>query len=120
MTVYRNTPNQAVIRLSHAPRHTEHIPSVDVMMRSVAEVFRSRSMGVIMTGMGCDGLEGMRAIAREGGVTLGQNEASCAVYGMPRACAESGILQKVVSLVNIPLQILQATQYHAQAQPAPV
>jgi len=111
MTVFRHTPNQSAIRLARTPENTLHTPSVDVMMRSVAEVFRSQAMGVIMTGMGSDGLEGMRAIAREGGVTLGQDEASCAVYGMPRACAESGILQRVVSLPNIPDQILHATQY---------
>jgi len=111
MTVYRHTPTQFAIRLSHTPEKTLHTPSVDVMMSSVAETFRAAAMGVIMTGMGSDGLEGMRAIVREGGVTLGQDEASCAVYGMPRACAENGILQKVVSLTQIPEQILQATQY---------
>jgi two-component system, chemotaxis family, protein-glutamate methylesterase/glutaminase len=71
-------------------------------MRSVAEVFRSSGMGIIMTGMGSDGLDGMRAIAREGGMTIGQDEASCTVYGMPRACAENGILQRVVPLFQIP------------------
>jgi len=115
MTVHRQTPRQAVIRLSLTPEHTLHTPSVDVMMRSVAEVFRSQAMGVIMTGMGSDGLEGMRAIAREGGLTVGQDEASCAVYGMPRACAESGILRRVVSLPNIPEQILLATHYSHKA-----
>ena len=111
MTVYRHTPAQYAIRLSHLPEKTLHIPSVDVMMRSVAETFRAAAMGVIMTGMGSDGLEGMRAIVHEGGVTLGQDEASCAVYGMPRACAENGLLQKVVSLPHIPEQIMHATQY---------
>jgi two-component system chemotaxis response regulator CheB len=111
MTVYRHTPAQCAIRLSHTPEKTLHTPSVDVMMRSVAETFRATAMGVIMTGMGSDGLEGMRAIVHEGGVTLGQDEASCAVYGMPRACAENGLLQRVVSLPHIPEQILQATQY---------
>ena len=112
MTVYhRPTLGQYSIRLSHTPEKTLHTPSVDVMMRSVAETFRAASMGVIMTGMGSDGLEGMRAIVHEGGVTLGQDEASCAVYGMPRACAEKGLLQKVVSLPHIPEQILHATQY---------
>jgi len=111
MTVYRHTPAQYAIRLSHTPEKTLHTPSVDVMMRSVAETFHAAAMGVIMTGMGSDGLEGMRAIVHEGGVTLGQDEASCAVYGMPRACAENGILHKVVSLPRIPEQILQATQY---------
>jgi len=85
------------------------------MMRSVAEVFRSSAMGIIMTGMGSDGLDGMRAIAREGGFTVGQDEASCTVYGMPRACAENGVLQRVVPLMQIPEQILIATAYRKQA-----
>jgi len=53
----------------------------------------------------------MKAIAREGGFTLGQDEASCTVYGMPRSCAEAGVLQQVVPLAEIPQQILLATRY---------
>jgi two-component system chemotaxis response regulator CheB len=81
------------------------------MMQSVATAFHSRAMGVIMTGMGSDGAQGMNAIHREGGLTLGQDEASCAVYGMPRVCAELGILDKVVPLAQIPQEILQAARY---------
>jgi two-component system chemotaxis response regulator CheB len=115
MTVYRRPDSQIAIRLAQTPEKTLHMPSVDVMMRSVAEVFRSSAMGVIMTGMGSDGLEGMRAIVREGGFTLGQDEASCTVYGMPRACAENGVLQRVVPLMQIPEQILTATAYRKRA-----
>ena len=68
------------------------------MMQSVASAFRSQAMGVIMTGMGADGALGMKAIRDEGGLTVGQDEASCAVYGMPKVCAESGVLQRVVPL----------------------
>jgi two-component system chemotaxis response regulator CheB len=57
----------------------------------------------------------MQAIARQGGLTVGQDEASCAVYGMPRSCAEAGVLQRVVSLPRIPEQILQATRYRQRA-----
>ncbi len=80
-------------------------------MLSVAEVFRACCMGIIMTGMGVDGLVGMQAIADNGGTTLGQDESSCTVYGMPRACARSGILQRVVPLARIPDEILHATRY---------
>jgi two-component system chemotaxis response regulator CheB len=113
MTVTRRSLSKVAICLSETPAGTLHIPSVDVMMTSVAEVFRSLSMGVIMTGMGADGAEGMRAITREGGLTVGQDEASCSVYGMPRSCAEMGLLQKVVPLPQIPRQILEATNYHS-------
>jgi len=53
----------------------------------------------------------MNAIHRQGGFTVGQDEASCAVYGMPRVCAEMGILDKVVPLTQIPNEILQAARY---------
>lgn len=81
------------------------------MMQSVASAFHSQAMGIIMTGMGSDGAQGMNAIHQEGGFTLGQDEPSCAVYGMPRVCAEMGILDRVVPLSQIPREILQATHY---------
>ncbi|MGO9169907.1 MAG: chemotaxis protein CheB, partial [Candidatus Sulfotelmatobacter sp.] len=105
------TSSRTVIRLSDQPANQLHIPSVDVMMQSVASAFHSLAMGIIMTGMGSDGAQGMNAIHREGGVTLGQDEQTCTVYGMPRACAEMGILDRVVPLPLIPHEILQATRY---------
>ena len=119
MTVYRHTLSQVLIRLSQSPENCAHIPSVDVMMLSVAEVFRAYSMGIIMTGMGVDGLRGMQAIANNGGTTLGQDESSCTVYGMPRACARSGVLQRVVPLARIPEEILQATRYRQRLASSP-
>jgi len=85
------------------------------MMKSVARNFGNSAMGVIMTGMGSDGAQGMKAIYREGGLTVGQDEASCIVYGMPRACAELGVLNRVVPLSGIPTQILEATNYRKRA-----
>jgi two-component system, chemotaxis family, protein-glutamate methylesterase/glutaminase len=84
-------------------------------MKSVAEAFRNRALGVIMTGMGSDGAQGMNAIHRIGGLTIGQDEASCTVYGMPRACAELGVLSRVVPLLEIPAHILRATRYRKRA-----
>jgi two-component system chemotaxis response regulator CheB len=115
MTVQRRTASKVTICLSNSPAGTLHTPSVDVMMSSVAEVFRSLSMGIILTGMGADGLQGMQAITREGGLTVGQDEASCTVYGMPRSCAEAGVLQRVVPLMQVPEQILLATRYSRHA-----
>ena len=82
------------------------MPSVDIMMLSAAEVLRERAMGVILTGMGNDGAEGMRAIRETGGYTIGQDEGTCAVYGMPKACAEAGVLAKVLPLGDIPGEIV--------------
>jgi two-component system chemotaxis response regulator CheB len=111
VTVWRKTGSRAAICLSDNPPGTLHKPSVDVMMLSVAEAFGRRAAGIILTGMGADGLQGMTAIRQAGGLTIGQDEASCAVYGMPRSCAESGILQRIVPLTQVPRLILQAVRY---------
>jgi len=111
ITIERSSELRGIISLSSEPSKSLHIPSVDILMTSVASAFRSLAMGIIMTGMGSDGAEGMKAIHRQGGITLGQDEATSAVYGMPRACVELGILQRVVPLNDIPQQILRATQY---------
>ncbi len=111
MTVDRSTDPRAMICLSDKPENQLHIPSADIMMQSVAAAYGPLAMGVIMTGMGSDGAQGMSAIHREGGFTLGQDESSCAVYGMPRVCAEMGILNRVVPLSRITHEILQATRY---------
>jgi len=112
MTVRRLCSCGEVLHLSTAPNTTQHRPSVDVMMFSVADTYHARAMGIIMTGMGADGALGMQAIFHAGGMTVGQDEASCAVYGMPRSCAEMGILRRVAPLADIPGQILSAVQYY--------
>lgn len=114
MTVQRSDSHAAICLTPH-PHDNPHIPSVDTLMESVASQFHSLAMGVILTGMGSDGALGMKAIYRQGGFTLGQDEASCLVYSMPRACAEAGILRSVVPLSQIPAQILQAIQYRKRA-----
>jgi two-component system, chemotaxis family, protein-glutamate methylesterase/glutaminase len=115
MTVYRRGSSKAAIRLSHTPEGMLHVPSVDVMMLSAAEIFRSLTMGVILTGMGADGAKGMQAIKKDGGFNLGQDEASCTVYGMPRSAAEMGVLHRVVPLQQVPEQIMLATKYKRAA-----
>ncbi len=115
MTVERPTIARPLICLDTRPENYLHMPSVDIMMKSVAKAFRNLAMGIILTGMGSDGAEGMSAIHRHGGLTVGQDEASCIVYGMPRACAEMGTLTRVVPLLQIPAQILQATRYRRRA-----
>jgi two-component system chemotaxis response regulator CheB len=84
-------------------------------MLSAAEVCGSHVMGVILTGMGNDGVQGMKAISEKGGPTVGQDEATCAVYGMPRACAELGLLGRVVPLSQIPDEIIHATSATRQS-----
>jgi two-component system chemotaxis response regulator CheB len=85
------------------------------MMQSVAATFQSLAMGVIMTGMEADGALGMKAIRREGGLTVGQDEASCEAYGMPRVGVDLGVLQRVVPLSEIPRYIVQVTRHYRRA-----
>lgn len=115
MTVQRMDNSCVYISLDREPADHLHIPSVDILMQSVARNFRNQAMGIILTGMGSDGAEGMRAIYREGGFTIGQDETSCTVYGMPRVCSELGVLSRVVPLSQIPAQILEATRYRRRA-----
>jgi len=107
--VPRLSDSKPAIGLNKHPEDAMHVPSVDVLMNTVAQVFKNRAFGVIMTGMGSDGAAGMTAIFRQGGLTFGQDEASCAVYGMPRVCARLGVLTHVLSLPDIPAYIIRAT-----------
>lgn len=103
-------PGGAVVEMSQTPTNKPHMPSVDVMMLSAAREYGSSAMGIILTGMGNDGQQGMEAIYCAGGFTLGENERSCTVYGMPRACAEAGILHSLLPLEAIPGEIVRALQ----------
>jgi two-component system chemotaxis response regulator CheB len=84
--------------LTDEPRVNGHRPSADVLLRSVAEEFKTQAVGVLMTGMGEDGAEGLGAVKKEGGMTIAQSEDSCVVYGMPKAAIERGYAIRVVAL----------------------
>jgi two-component system chemotaxis response regulator CheB len=87
-----------VAHLSDAPQVSGHRPSADVLFASVALVYQNHALGVIMTGMGRDGALQLGTIFKEGGMTLGQDETSAVVYGMPRVAYELGHVQEQVSL----------------------
>lgn len=82
-----------------------HCPSVDVLFNSVAEVFGDKAIGVIMTGMGYDGAKGLLKMRKAGARTIGQDEESSVVYGMPRVAYNIGAVEKQVSLNEIAQQI---------------
>jgi two-component system chemotaxis response regulator CheB len=94
-----------IAHLSDAPPVSGHRPSADVLFASVAKTFQNHALGVIMTGMGKDGAEHLGDIYREGGITLGQDEASAVVYGMPRVAYEMGHVMEQVSLSNMASRI---------------
>lgn len=84
-----------------------HIPSVDVLFKSVAREFGADAVGVLMTGMGSDGAQGLGEIKRAGGHTVAQSRESCSVYGMPRVAEEKGYVERVVSLERMAAYLLE-------------
>lgn len=94
------------IDISNDPANSIYKPSVDVSMTSVAECYPGRALGVILTGMGHDGREGMRLIREKGGKTMAQNEETCTVYGMPKAVVDAGLADKIVPLDKIAAEIV--------------
>ncbi|MCH7597372.1 MAG: chemotaxis protein CheB, partial [Planctomycetes bacterium] len=85
-------------------------PSVDVLFESVAKTFGSDAVGIVMTGMGCDGADGIRALRKAKAQTLAQDQESCIVYGMPKAAAATGCVDHVVSLTEIPDALVRSIQ----------
>ena len=77
-------------------------------MASVAEVYGPRALGVVLTGMGSDGVEGLRAIREAGGRTLAESEETCVIYGMPKAAVEAGVVDRAVPLDRVADEILAA------------
>jgi two-component system chemotaxis response regulator CheB len=94
----KRLPLGDVVVLSDDPRVNGHRPSADVLLRSVAEVFKTNAVGVLMTGMGDDGAEGLGEVKKQGGMTIAQSEESCVVYGMPKVAIERGYAIRVVGL----------------------
>jgi len=93
--------------VTDSTRKMLHVPSITVMMQSVAEAYGPESIGVIMTGMGSDGAEGIKAIKKAGGVTIAQDEGSSAVFGMNKVAVESGYVDDVVPLEKIAEKIME-------------
>jgi two-component system chemotaxis response regulator CheB len=99
------------IFVSEEPKYLINRPSVTVMMKSVAVEYHEKSIAVILTGMGSDGLDGMAAIKKYGGSTIAQNEATCVVYGMPKAVVDAGIVDKVLPIYKIAEEIIKESNW---------
>jgi two-component system chemotaxis response regulator CheB len=94
-----------ILHVTSGPEVNNCRPSVDVTMKSAARVFGRRAVGLLMTGMGRDGAEGMAAIKAAGGVTLAQDRASSVIWGMPRAAIEAGAADEVLALADLPARL---------------
>ncbi|MBA4042652.1 MAG: chemotaxis response regulator protein-glutamate methylesterase, partial [Sphingobium sp.] len=78
-----------------------HRPSVDVLFRSVADTIGDQAVGILLTGMGSDGAQGLLAMAQAGAVTIAQDEATCTVFGMPKAAIKLGAARMVAPIHRI-------------------
>ena len=93
--------------LDSQPSTTPHRPAVDMLFESAAQVYGSRVLGVVLTGMGDDGTAGGRAIKAAGGEILTESESSCVVYGMPRAAVEAGLSSASVRIDAMAAEIVR-------------
>ena len=104
---------RTVASLDRGPKISGFRPSVDALFESVASVYGPKAIALVMTGMGVDGADGIRKLRMVGAKTLAQDQASSIVYGMPKAAFDTGCIDQVVSLTEIPdvlVRLLQVEQ----------
>jgi two-component system chemotaxis response regulator CheB len=107
--VERSWPCVFRMRLTDQPARHGVRPSVDELFLSLATAFGPRAIGVVLTGMGRDGVAGARAIRAQGGTILAEAESTCTVYGMPRALAEAGLANHMVPIGDMAAVIRQVS-----------
>ena len=112
MTLKKRGPSVR-ISLRQAPPEDRYVPSVDVMMKSVAEIYGERAMGVLLTGMGNDGKEGMLEIKSRGGYTIAESQETAVVFGMPREAIKAGAADKVLPLTEVGKEMTRVTKFGA-------
>jgi two-component system, chemotaxis family, protein-glutamate methylesterase/glutaminase len=113
LVMERSWPATFRTRLTDDPPRHGVRPSVDVLFLSLAAAFGPRAIGVVLTGMGRDGLEGAREIKAQGGTVFAEAEASCVVYGMPRALAEAGLADRLIPIGEMAEAIRHAALHAA-------
>lgn len=107
--MFRRTKGHLQVRITDDPPVNRHKPSVDYMFDSLLELEIPHLVGVILTGMGADGAKGLLRLKEQGAWTIGQNEESCVVYGMPRAAFEMGATCEVLAISDIAASLCRAT-----------
>lgn len=107
MTIEREG-NRKIVKLNQNPPIGGHRPSVDPMMESVAKIFGQRAIGVILTGMGHDGAQGIKAIKQQQGYTIAEDESTTVVFGMPKSAIELGVVDKVAPISAVAAEIVKA------------
>ena len=105
MRVGSDADNRQILEMTDDPPENNCRPAVDYLFRSAASRYPGRSMAIILTGMGSDGTLGLRLLKRHGCFVIAQDEASCVVYGMPKAAAEAGVVDEILPLKSIASRI---------------
>ena len=100
--IVKRVGDQLKIELFQGQKVNGHCPSVDVLFESVAKECGDKAIGVLLTGMGYDGAKGLLAMRRKGARTIGQDENSSVVYGMPKVAYEVGAVERQLPLDQIP------------------
>lgn len=108
--IFEKLNKNVFVTIRDSSTDDRYIPSIDMMMKSVAEIYGAKTMGILLTGMGSDGKEGMLEIKKRGGFTIAESEESSVVFGMPREAVLSGGVNKVLPLEEIPAEILKKTK----------
>jgi two-component system chemotaxis response regulator CheB len=96
-----------IVSLKEGRLTDKYIPSVDLMMTSVAHTFGANAMGVILTGMGNDGKKGMLEIKAKGGYTISESEESAVVFGMPAEAIKANAVESIIPILEIPSEIVK-------------
>jgi len=105
----RRSGQRYYVQVTGGPLVSRHRPSVDVLFRSVAQAAGSNAIGVIMTGMGDDGAEGLAEMRRAGARTIAQDESTCVVFGMPKEAIAKGAVEEILPLGGIASALLRHT-----------
>ena len=108
MKLEEDSAKQMRISITDAPPENNCKPSVDYLFRSVAKHYKNNALGVIMTGMGCDGTKGLMIMKKLGAKVIAQDEQTCTVFGMPMEAIKAGVTDVIAPLENIAGEILDA------------
>lgn len=103
----RKKSHSVITRIDPEPSDLIHIPSIDLTFSDVADIYQERSLGVILTGMGKDGVDGLQKIKERGGNSIAEDESTCVVFGMPEVAIQRGIIDRVAPVYDIAEIILE-------------
>lgn len=108
MEVIKDRQGELHVKLNQEPPLGGHRPSVNVMMNSISKIPGQSVTGVLLTGMGSDGAQGMENIKNNNGITIAEDESTCVVFGMPRSAIKTGKVDYVVPIDHVALQIMKS------------